>query len=352
MKISINLLFLIISFNCFGQEPIFFDKDWKPTTSANAEFYRIEKKEGTKWLRTDYYFKTKQLQMKGIYSSLNPAKEDGYFEWYHSNGKLKHKGNYENGKSIGEHLWYGYNGNLEAIENYKNGKLDGVYEEYHPNGKLMDKSSFVEGLQNGWSIYCREDGTKQSEGNFKLGNRDGDWKYYDEKGKLKGTTIFKIDYEIKEAKMFLTLPNDEWSLADKSNKGITQYIFKRNEINDPNGLAIVPSILLYIEDAKNYNQDLVLYSLQKRLAFAKRNIRIGNKILLSSDKEFPFTSFKNAMLITSSYSDKGIDHILYMIYIITKDDKGIQLYMDMTKNIADKYEREFWTTLQSIKELK
>ena len=71
---------LIISFNCFGQEPIFFDKDWKPTTSANAEFYRIEKKEGTKWLRTDYYFKTKQLQMKGTYSSLNPAKEEGYFE--------------------------------------------------------------------------------------------------------------------------------------------------------------------------------------------------------------------------------------------------------------------------------
>ena len=58
------------------------------------------------------------------------------------------------------------------------------------------------------------------------------------------------------------------------------------------------------------------------------------------------------MLITASYSDKGLDHIFYMVYIITKDDKGIQLYMDMTKDIAYKYEKEFWTTLQSIKELK
>ncbi len=352
MKISINLLFLILSFNCCGQDIHYFDKDWKPTISANAEFYRIEKKLDTKWLRTDYYFKTKQLQMKGTYSSLNPEKEDGYFEWYHSNGKLKHKGNYENGNSIGEHLWYGDNGNLEAKENYKNGKLDGVYEEYHPNGKLMSKSSFVEGLQSGWTIYYREDGSIQSEGNFKQGKRDGEWKYYNESGKLIGTSAFKTDYEIKEANIFLSLPNDEWSLSDKSDKGFTKYIFKRNEIIDPNGVAIIPAIMLYIEDAKDFKQDLVSYSIEKEIEFNKKGVKFNNKILIPTDKEFPFTSFENAMLRTGTYTDKGIDHILYMLYIITKHDKGIQLYMDMTKNISDKYEQEFWTTLHSIKELK
>ena len=351
MKISIILLFLIMSFNCFGQDSLFFDKEWKPTLSAKAEFFRIEKKEGSKWVRSDY-FKTKQLQMKGTYSSLNPEKEDGYFEWYYSNSKLIHKGNYENGKSIGEHLWYNDNGNLEAIENYKNGKLDGVYEEYYTNGKLMDKSSFVDGLQSGWTIYYREDGTIQSEGNFIKANKDGEWKYYDESEKLKGKSIFKIDYEIKEAKMYLKLPNDDWSLADKSDNGTTQYIFKRNEITDPSGVAIVPAIVLNIENAKDFNQDIVFYSVQKRVEFDKKGIKINNKILIPTDKEFPFTSFKNAMLLTASYSDKGFDHILYMLYIITKEDKGIQLYLDMTKNIADKYEQEFWTTLQSIKELK
>jgi antitoxin component YwqK of YwqJK toxin-antitoxin module len=352
MKITVNLLFTIISFACFGQDTLFFDKDWKPAARTNAEFFRIEKKEGAIWFRTDYYYKTKHLQMKGTYTLLTPEKKDGYFEWYHSNGKLKHKGNYENGKQIGEHLWYGDNGNLEAKENYKDGQLDGAYEEYHPKGKLMNKTSFVKGLQSGWTIYYREDGSKQSEGNFKSGNRDGEWKYYDESGKLEGTTVFKIDYEIKEAKMFLKLPNDEWYLADNSDKGLTQYIFKRNEITDPKGRAIVPAIMLYIEDAKDFKQDLVVYSMQKRLAFAKKNIEINNKILIPTDKEFPFPSFKNAMLITASYSDKGLEHIFYMVYIITKDDKGIQLYMDLTKDIADKYEQEFWTTLESIKELK
>lgn len=352
MKTTILLILTISCRLCFGQDTLFFDAKWKPTSRTNAEFFRIEKKEANKWTRTDYYFKTKQVQMKGTYFSLTPETEDGYFEWYHSNGKLKHKGNYEKGKHIGEHLWYGDNGNIEAKENYKNGELEGAYEEYYPNGKLMDKSSFLKGLQDGWTVYYREDGSKQSEGNFKNGNRNGEWKYYNESGKLEGTTVFKIDYEIPEAKMFLQLPNDNWSLTDHSGKEMVQYIFKRNEITDSLGRTIVPAIMLYIEDATSYNQDLVTYSMQKRLQFSKKEIKINNKILIPTDKEFPFTTFKNAMLITASYTDKGLDHIFYMVYIITKDNKGIQFYMDMTKDISDEYEKEFWSTLKSIKELK
>jgi len=74
MQITINLLLLLLSFSCFGQDSLFFDKKWKSTISSNAEFFRIENKEGSKWLRSDY-FKTKQLQMKETYSSVNPEKE-------------------------------------------------------------------------------------------------------------------------------------------------------------------------------------------------------------------------------------------------------------------------------------
>jgi len=348
---TVLLLILIISCNmCFGQDTIFFDAKWNSTTKANAEFFRIDKKEDIKWTRTDYY-KTKQLQMKGTYSSITPEIEDGYFEWYYSNGKLRHKGNYVKGKEIGEHLWYRDNGNIEAKENYTDGKLNGLYEEYHPNGKLMDKKSFLDGLQDGWTIYYREDGSIQSEGDFKKGNKNGEWKYYDESGKLEGTTIFKIDFEIPEAKIFLQLPNDKWSLADHSGTDFIQYIFKRNEIEDSQGRTIIPAIMLYIEDATSYNQDLVEYSMQKRLQFSKKNIQITSNILIPTDEEFPFPTLKNAMLITASYSDKGFDHIFYMAYIITQDNKGVQLYMDMTKDIAKKYEKEFWVTLNSIKKL-
>jgi len=352
MKTFLSLILTISCSLCFGQDTLFFDSAWKPTTKMNAEFFRIDKKEEGKWTRTDYFYKTGQLQMKGTYSSLTPEVQEGYFEWFHANGKLKHKGNYANGKHVGEHLWYGANGNLEAIENYKDGKFDGTYEEYYPNGKLMAKTVFVNGLQNGWTAYYREDGTIQSEGNFKNGNRNGEWKYYNENEKLIGTTNYKIDYDIKEAKMYLQLPNNEWFLADYSdNKELSRYIFKRNEITAPNGRVIIPAIMLYIEDATEYEQDVVLYSLQKRLAFSKMNIQINNKILIPSDKEFPFSSFTNAIMTTASYSDNGFDHIFYMAHIINEENKGIQLYMDMTKDIAEKYEKEFWVTLHSIKKL-
>lgn len=300
------LLLLIGSEFCFAQDTIFMDADWKPTTRAKAEYFRVDKKELSLWTRTDYY-KNKQLQMKGTYSSLAPEIEDGYFEWYHPNGKLKHKGNFKDGKSIGEHLWYYDNGYMEAKELYNDGKLNGLYEEYDEDGQLIIKSLFADGVLEG--------------------------------------------YEIPEAGMFLRLPNDEWSLSDHSGKQLVQYIFKRNEIIDSKGLAIIPAIMIYIEDASYYNQDLVLYSMQKRLQFTGKNIKIGKKILIPDDKDFPFPSFKNAMVIPASYTDNGTEHILYMVYIITMDNKGIQLYMDMTADIAKDYEEEFWITLRSIKNM-
>jgi hypothetical protein len=351
MKTTIILILTFVGQICLGQDTIYFDAKWKTTTTrVNAEFFRVEKKADNLWSRTDFYFKTKQPQMKGTYLSLNPDIESGYFEWYHPNGKLKHKGNYETGKEVGEHLWFNENGNLEAKENYKNGKLNGEYEEYYPNGKLLDKTLFLNGLQNGWTEYYRETGAKQSEGTFKNGFRDGEWKFFNEKGDIDGTTIFKVEYEIPEANLFMQLPNDEWHLTNKSSDGIIQYVFKRNEITDSLGRGITPGILLYIEDAKDYNQDLVLYSLNKRLSFKNVGLKI-QKILTPSDQDYPL-SYKNSLITIATYSDKGFDHIIFMTHIITSENKGIQLYMDMTKELSSEYEKEFWITLKSLKELK
>jgi antitoxin component YwqK of YwqJK toxin-antitoxin module len=349
MKTPFILFLTFIAQICLGQDTIFFDAKWKPSTRENSEFLRIDRKTDGKWTRNDYFSKTMQLQMKGSYSSLDPEIEDGYFEWFHSNSKLKHKGNYEQGKEVGVHLWFNPNGNLEAKETYKNGLLNGDYEEYYPNGKLMDKSSFIDGKQDGWTVYFRETGSKQSEGNFKNGHRDGEWKFFTEKGDLDGTTIFKIEYEIPEAKLFIQLPNDEWSLTNKSDNGLIQYIFKRNEITDSLGRTIIPAIMLYIEDAKKFDQDLVQYSITKRMAFKSVRLKVDS-IMTPSHKNYPIP-FKNSLITLTSYSDKGFDHILFMIHIITKENKGIQLYMDMTKELVPEYEQEFWTTLKSLKEL-
>ncbi|HEX9511945.1 MAG TPA: hypothetical protein VF939_15750 [Puia sp.] len=157
------------------------------------------------------------------------------------------------------------------------------------------------------------------------------------------------DWTIKAAKMFLQLPNDQWFLANRSDTGFIQYVFKRNAIKDTQGHAIVPAIMLYVDDAAPYKGDIVAYSTNKRALFSGRNLET-QKTLIPSNKDFPL-AYKNSIEFIASYSSKGLEHILYMVYIITRENKGIQLYMDMTKEIAGKYGQEFLSTLHSIREL-
>ena len=177
-------------------------------------------------------------------------------------------------------------------------------------------------------------------------NRDGEWKYFGESGELLGTNFFKTEYRIENAGIFFKLPNDNWSLSDQSNQTITQYIFKRKEIVDPDGNKIVPAIMLYIEDASKFKGDVTLFSMQKQQQFINAGIKV-NRILIQDSDDFPLT-YKNAYFVECSYNSNGLDHLFYMIHLITKDNKGVQLYLDMTANITEEYEQEFWTTIKSL----
>lgn len=348
-KLLATLLLGSFCYVVTAQDTTYFDVDWNPTTKSESKYYRIQIKEVNLWTRADFWSNNNQLQMKGKLSSLEPELKEGYYEWFHENGQLKHKGNYLNGKETGEHLWYSTEAKIEAIENWSQGVMNGKFEEYHSNGNLSIRSAFLNGLQSGSTEYYREDGTKQSEGNFLNGNRDGEWKYFGVSGELVGTNTFQTEFEIPEASIFLKLPNDEWYLANQSNEGMTQYIFKRNEIIDPEDRKIVPAIMLYIEDASNYKGDATIFSIAKRTPFMEKGIKIETT-LIQSDKNYPL-SFKNGYFMKASYSSSGLDHIFYMIHFITDDDNAVQIYMDMTKDIAGEYESEFWTTIKSLREL-
>lgn len=348
IKHYFNLILLfILTFNAFGQDTTYFDSKWKETGAANSNFYRIEIKTENGFERTDFFASNNQIQMQGEYLSLNPEIKIGEFKWYHANGKLKHIGEYLDNKEIGTHKWYFDNGEIEALENYTMGKYDGEYKEFYKNGNPSSETSFSNGLQNGLTKYYREEGSLQSEGQFKNGDRDSVWKYYDEQGKLLGTNEFKTDYVIEEAAMLLKLPNSDWSLTDKIDGDLTQYYFKRTPITDKNGMEIIPAIMVFVEDASKYEQDVTLYSIWKRKSFMEKGIKI-EETLIQDNENYPLT-YKNAYFMKCSYSSNGLDHIFYMIHIINEENKGIQIYLDMTKDIAADYEFEFWTTIKSIK---
>ena len=343
------IIFSILTFNAIGQDTTYFDYKWKETISTNAIYYRIDIKTENGFKRTDYISSKKQIQMQGEYISSDPDIKTGEFKWYHTNGELKHIGSYSENKEIGTHIWYFDDGKIEVIENYVSGVLNGEYKEFHKNKKPLLETSFTEGKQNGFTRYFRKNGSLHSQGQFKNGNRDGIWNYYDEQGESLGKSVFKMEYTIEEADMFLKLPNNEWKLTEKKIDNIIQYYFKRKAIIDKNGKNIIPAIMVFVEDASDYNQDVTLYSATKRIPFMKKGTII-EEVLIQDSENYPLT-YKNAYFIKCSYTSNGLEHVFYMIHIINEQNKGIQIYLDMTKDIAADYETEFWETIKSIREI-
>ncbi|NLL27970.1 MAG: toxin-antitoxin system YwqK family antitoxin [Bacteroidales bacterium] len=341
------ILLFFLTVNLFGQDTIFFNSKWEETDAKNAKFYRIDLKTEVGFIRTDYFASNNQVQMTGKYLSLNPEIKTGEFNWYYENGSLKHKGEYTDDKEIGTHKWYFDNGKIEAIENYSDGNLNGEYKEFYKNGNLSSEAFFIDGLQNGFTKYYREDGSLHSEGQLKNGDRDGIWKYYDENGNIIGEKEYKTDYLIEEAKMAIQFPSTKWILTNKTSGDMTVYTFKREEITDNKGRQIIPAVMISIEDASDF-ESLIVYSIIKQKPFSKKGVKI-DKVLTYENEGYPI-SYNNSLWYKCHYTEENFDHILYMIHIINNDNIGIQIFMDMTKEIADEYESEFIEILKTIKE--
>jgi hypothetical protein len=157
-----------------------------------------------------------------------------------------------------------------------------------------------------------------------------------------------IAFAIPKYHIRFELPNDKWAPAPEtdSSKGI--YFFKREEVKDSHDRFIIPAIMLYIEDASKYHQDVVEFSITKQIPFRKRGLTTDT-MLIQTKKGYPLT-YRNGVFWKTSYTANGIDHILYMAHIIDKHDQGIQLYLDMTKDLGDQYEKELLTTIHSLKD--
>ena len=155
-------------------------------------------------------------------------------------------------------------------------------------------------------------------------------------------------YKVPEAYLSLKLPNEKWKLSNDDGNRKEGYFFKREPFIDSNGRKIIPAIMLFIEDATSFKKDVVLFSRVKRQSFLDKGATL-DETLIQSDKKYPL-QIKNGMFLRCSYKRNDIDHILYMVHIITKRDKGVQLYLDMTADIAEVCEPEFQVAMRSLTE--
>lgn len=335
----------------FAQNNVFyFDANWKMTTEKNAVYFSVFTKAGTKYLRKDYFAKSKQLQMAGTYTTLKLDVKDGYFKWYYENGKPKEEGSYKNNKEQGEHIYYDENGTVNTRANFVTGELIGLFSMYFDSGKLRASMLYKKDERYHYTIYYREDGSKESEGMMGEPGKDGIWKYYDKNNQVTKTDTIKMEYQFAAAHMYMELPGEAWFLSNKAEAEKENfYVFKRKMITDMQGKGIVPAIVLKYGDAKQYKGDIELYTKDRFAFYAKADAKIDQQ-MIAGDKDCPL-KYKNARLIKASYTQNGIEHILYIVYALTNDGTGIQIGMDMTKSITKGFEREFISVIKSIKQL-
>lgn len=153
---------------------------------------------------------------------------------------------------------------------------------------------------------------------------------------------------IPKSHITLRLPNESWQLAvADSTKGMS--IFKREPVTDAQGRQIIPAIMVFVENAKEYKGDVVMFSIDKRAPFMKHGLHVDTT-LFYSNKDYPLKN-KNALFMKASYEQEGVRHLMYMIHLIDRHDEGVQIYLDMTSDLGKQYDDELMSTVRSITEI-
>lgn len=191
-----------------------------------------------------------KTKSKGEY--LN-GKRVGEWVFFHPNEKIEQKGVYDRkGKAQGSWKWFYETGNLLREENYSNNLLDGVMTEYSDSGKVITKGEFIDGQKEGqWVLELQG---YREEGSYKGDKRDGEWKhYYTDNGKLRfvgkfidgipdGMQIFYYSNgnEKQTGKYAGGLKEGEWKFYDESGYLFLTIVFKNDIEIRFDGIKVVP----------------------------------------------------------------------------------------------------------------
>jgi TonB family protein len=97
---------------------IYFNADWQPTDSANAEYYEKVWHDNSLWHMNDY-FKNHSPKMIATFQDDSLQVKTGSCLLYYDNGRLSEKTNYVNGRLEGPQVWYFPNGQKSEEGVYK-----------------------------------------------------------------------------------------------------------------------------------------------------------------------------------------------------------------------------------------
>jgi hypothetical protein len=151
---------------------------------------------------------------------------------------------------------------------------------------------------------------------------------------------------IKEAGIRFNLNDTLWkrntSQNDNTNNA-TVYRYKRIPIETSDGRQVIPNITVVVETVQD-SLNVMVFSAMKRVKtpFDVEEVFTSEKGLLQ---------YQNAIGYRGGYTDKtGIRHTILIIYLINKN-KGVQMVMDITRELYDDYKGEFEDVIRSIEAL-
>lgn len=106
--------------------------------------------------------------------------QDGAYEGWHENGKLKRNFIVKNGKLSGTYKDFYDDGQPEGVYEYKDGVLDGAYISYHRNGKTAFKATYKDGKEEGLLERWNDNGNPSAREEYKNGKLNGKSIFFDE----------------------------------------------------------------------------------------------------------------------------------------------------------------------------
>ena len=104
--------------------------------------------------------------------------QQGAWVEYHPSGKLKAKGNYENGIKIGDWIFYHPNGVIEQKGLYdKKGHAQGLWRWFYDSGKQLREENYLNGKREGSLIEWSDTGAVVTKGEYVEAQKQGKWFY-------------------------------------------------------------------------------------------------------------------------------------------------------------------------------
>lgn len=116
-------------------DTIYYSKDWKKTTKAEAVYYRIISKQEDHYLLVNRYVSNNNPQLIAVSTSIEPPNKNGKAIFFTESGELQSQGSFVNDKESGPWKFYFENGGISSKGNYVNGEADGIWVLFEKDGK-------------------------------------------------------------------------------------------------------------------------------------------------------------------------------------------------------------------------